>query len=156
MRPDARPAESIRSLDKADPHQILLHKAHRHLQMIAAESAPVEALLPRMAGGHPLGLEVVRVAIVGAPEGFAQCLLRVGRDNPMGMVGHECLAEHTDAAIPRVALDQIQVDPSVRVRPEDDRAPVASQGHMVRAIGDLNPAIAWHLPEECQRDLVFS
>ena len=151
MRRGARPRIGFRGLDKARPHRVFSHIAHHHHQMIAAERTTVETILSQMADCRPLGLELLRVSRVGAPEGFGQRIFRVGRNNPIHGVGHECLAGHADAAIPRVALNQIEVDASVLVRLEDDRAPVASPGHMVRAVGDHNPAIPGHLSHKYQR-----
>ena len=105
----ARPTVIAGSRGDSGPYGVALHIRQRRPKMVRRQDAGEETILPQMSGPSRAGVVILGVAPVNAPQEHAQGVLGGWHGDEMNVVGHQTPAQHADAGIGQVLLQQAEV-----------------------------------------------
>ena len=118
----------------SSPQGVKLGVSQGRPEVRLVERAGVISPLPHMPGRGVPGVEIGSVAAVCMLEGEEKRIGPCGNDDQVDVVGHEAIAGQREAMDGAVLAEKVQVDEAVGIGFEDDAAPIASLGDVVRSV----------------------
>ena len=144
VRLGARPREGVGALGEAGAEGVEVDVGEGFDEVVAAERAGVEAVLPEMAAAAVEAIESLGVEAVGFAEGEGERALVLRHGDQVDVVRHQAVAEDVEGVIACLAAERVEVEEPIGVGAEDGDAVVAALGDVMRCADRDNPRLAGH------------
>ena len=140
----ARPGEGGGCVGEAGADGVEVDVGEGFDEVVAAERAGVEAVLPEMAAAAVEAVEALGVEAVGFAEGEGERALVLRHGDQVDVVRHQAVAEDVEGVIARLAAERLEVEEPIGVGAKNGYAVVAALGDVMRYANRHHPRLAGH------------